>query len=48
MAVLQRILGHSSLQITQNYLNVLISDIKAEVENYNILQEFNSNFIRLK
>lgn len=48
VAVLQRILGHSSLQITQNYLNVLISDIKAEVENYNILQEFNSNFIRLK
>lgn len=48
VAVLQRILGHSSLQITQNYLNVLISDIKAEVENYNILQEFNSNFIKLK
>ncbi len=48
VAVLQRILGHSSLQITQNYLNVLISDIKAEVDNYNILQEFNSNFIKLK
>ncbi|SFU88842.1 integrase/recombinase XerD [Clostridium sp. DSM 8431] len=48
IAVLQKILGHSSLQITQNYLNVLISDIKAEVDNYNILQEFNSNFIKLK
>ncbi|SFU34825.1 integrase/recombinase XerD [Clostridium sp. DSM 8431] len=48
VAVLQKILGHSSLQITQNYLNVMISDIKAEVDNYNILQEFNSNFIKLK
>ncbi|MDU7243331.1 tyrosine-type recombinase/integrase [Clostridium sp.] len=48
VAVLQKILGHSSLQITQNYLNVLISDIKMEVNNYNILQEFNSNFIKLR
>lgn len=48
VVVLQKVLGHSSLQITQNYLNVLMTDIKKEVDNYNILQEFNSSFIKIK
>ena len=37
---LQKILGHSSLDITQNYLNLLVSDLKKDVEEFNILREF--------
>lgn len=48
IASLQRILGHSSLEMTQNYINILVSDLKKDVDNYNILQEFNSNFIKMK
>ncbi|NRZ55112.1 site-specific recombinase XerD [Clostridium beijerinckii] len=44
---LQRILGHSNLQMTQNYINILVSDLKKDVDNYNILQEFNKSFIKL-
>jgi len=33
-------LGHSSLDITQNYLNLLVSDLKKDVEEFNILREF--------
>lgn len=44
---LQRILGHSNLQMTQNYINILVSDLKKDVDNYNILQEFSNSFIKL-
>lgn len=44
---LQKILGHSNLQMTQNYINILVSDLKKDVDDYNILQEFNSSFIKL-
>lgn len=45
---LRKILGHSSLEMTQNYINILVSDLKKDVDNYNILQEFNKTFIKLK
>lgn len=45
VVILQKILGHSSLQITQNYINVLVGDIKKEVNNYNILKEFTHKHI---
>ncbi|MBE6071081.1 MAG: phage integrase family protein [Clostridium butyricum] len=45
---LQKILGHSSLQMTQNYINILVSDLKKDVDEYNILQEFNTSFIKMK
>lgn len=48
LPVLQKILGHSSLQMTQNYINILVSDIKKEMEDFNILEEFNSDYIKLK
>lgn len=48
VVALQKILGHSSLQMTQNYINILVSDLKKDVENYNILQEFSKNFIKMK
>lgn len=34
--------------MTQNYVNILVSDLKKDVDNYNILQEFNSSFIKMK
>lgn len=37
---LSKILGHSSLQITQNYINLLVSDVSKEVENINLLDKF--------
>lgn len=45
---LQKILGHSSLQMTQNYINILVSDLKKDVDEYNILQEFTTSFIKMK
>lgn len=44
---LRKILGHSSLEMTQNYINILVSDLKKDVDNYNILQEFNNTFIKI-
>jgi integrase/recombinase XerD len=44
---LKKILGHSSLEMTQNYINILVSDLKKDVDDYNILQEFNRNFIKM-
>lgn len=48
VVALQKILGHSSLQMTQNYINILVSDLKKDVEKYNILQEFGSVRIKMK
>lgn len=47
VVVLQKILGHSSLDITQNYINLLTNDLKKEIESYDILREFNSTTIKL-
>lgn len=48
VAVLQRLLGHSSLDMTQKYINILTSDLNKEVNNYNILQEFSTTRIKMK
>lgn len=45
---LQKILGHSSLEITQEYLNLLVSDIKQDVEEFNILREFKSESLSMR
>jgi integrase/recombinase XerD len=37
---LSKILGHSSLQITQNYINLLVSDVSKEVTTINLLDKF--------
>ena len=39
---LSRILGHSSLDITQNYINLLVSDIGKQVDEINLLDKFAS------
>lgn len=45
---LQKILGHSSLQITESYINVLTSDLKRDIDRLNILDEFNDTQIKMK
>ena len=47
IVTLQKILGHSSLQMTQNYINLLVSDMKKDVEEFNILREFKREPIRI-
>ncbi len=37
---LSKLLGHSSLQITQNYINLLVSDVSKEVSTINLLDKF--------
>lgn len=40
VVVLSRLLGHSSLQITQGYINLLVSDMAKDVEEINLLNKF--------
>ena len=47
VVTLQKILSHSSLEITQNYLNMLVSDIREDIEEFNILREFKRESIKL-
>lgn len=39
---LSQLLGHSSLDITQNYIHLLVSDISKQVDEINILDKFQS------
>lgn len=48
VVTLQKILGHSSLQITQNYLNLLVTDIAKDVEEFNILRQFKNETIKMR
>lgn len=47
IVTLQKVLGHSSLQMTQNYINLLVSDMKKDVEEFNILREFKREAIKI-
>ena len=42
VVTLSKILGHSSLDITQNYLNILVSDVGREVEELNLIDKFST------
>ena len=48
VVVLSRLLGHSDLKITQRYVNLLVSDIKKEVEEIDILNKFCRKSIKIK
>lgn len=48
IVTLQKILGHSSLSITQKYINLLVSDLQKDVEEFNILREFKRESIKMK
>lgn len=37
---LSKLLGHSSLDITQNYINLLVSDVAKQVDEFNVLDKF--------
>lgn len=47
VVTLQKILGHSSLQITQNYLNILTCDIGNDINKYSIIDDFNKKSIHI-
>lgn len=40
VVTLSRLLGHSSLSITQNYINLLVSDLAKEVEEIDLMEKF--------
>lgn len=40
VVVLSQILGHSSLDITQNYINLLVCDVAKQVDEINLLDKF--------
>lgn len=48
VVVLSRILGHSNLKITQNYINLLVSDLKKEVDEIDIINKYSRKAIKLK
>ena len=39
---LSQLLGHSSLEITQNYIHLLVSDVAKQVDEFNVLDKFYS------
>lgn len=48
VVTLSKILGHHSLEITQNYLNILTCDMQDDVEKYNIIRSFKNESISMK
>ena len=47
VVVLSRLLGHSSLKITQRYINLLVTDMKKEVDEIDILNKFCKKSLKL-
>lgn len=47
VVTLQKILGHSSLAITENYLNILTSDLKKDMDEINIIRSLKQEHIKL-
>lgn len=47
IVTLQKLLGHSSLAITDNYINLLVGDLRKEVDKFNILDQFTETRIKL-
>lgn len=47
VVTLQKILGHSSLAITENYLNVLTSDLKKDMDEINILRSLKRDHLSM-
>lgn len=48
VVTLQKILGHSSLAITENYIHLLTSDLKKEMDSVNILRSLKREYIHLR
>jgi integrase/recombinase XerD len=47
VVTLQKILGHSSLAITENYLNILTTDLQRDMKEFNILRVLNREYIHI-
>lgn len=47
VVTLQKILQHSSLAITENYLNILTSDLQRDVAQFNILRDIKRESLKL-
>ncbi|WP_055070684.1 tyrosine-type recombinase/integrase [Clostridium massiliamazoniense] len=48
VTTLQKILGHSSLTMTENYINLLVEDLKKDVNQFNLLEEFSQQKHHIK
>ena len=48
VVVLSSLLGHSSLEITQNYVNLLVSDVAKQVQEIGMLDRFTKNRIQMR
>ena len=48
VVTLSRYLGHSSLDITQNYINLLVSDISREVDEIGMLDRFTKQRLKMR
>lgn len=40
VVTLSRLLGHSNLSITQNYINLLVSDLSKQVDEIDLISKF--------
>lgn len=47
VVTLQKILGHSSLAITETYLNILITDLQRDMKEFNILRDLKREYIQM-
>lgn len=47
VVTLQKILGHSSLAITETYLNILITDLQRDMKEFNILRDLKREYIQI-
>ena len=47
VVTLSQLLGHSSLAITQNYINLLVSDVAKQVNEINVLDKFHRTRISM-
>lgn len=48
VVTLQKVLWYNNLQIAENYINLLIQDLKIEMDKYNPLEQFTSIYIKIK
>jgi integrase/recombinase XerD len=48
VVTLQKILGHSSLDITENYLNILTTDLKKDMDEINIIRSLKQEHLKLR
>lgn len=49
VVTLSRLLGHSNLNTTQNYINLLVSDVAKQVKEINLLDKFSGKkFIKMR